>query len=107
VTLSEALCGWGGVHRHAAAARPVGERRVILRNGTFYLAETVQVPHSAHGLSIEGMAGEEAWVSGGTKLEKIAWKPHDLKGGNNIWVADLKGFHLKDIPGLRVNGALH
>ena len=88
----------------AAATKPADERRVILRNGTFHPAATVQIPHGAHGLSIEGMAGEEAWVSGGTKLDPIDWKPHNLSGGMNIWKADLSRFKLSEVPGLRVNG---
>ena len=87
-----------------AAAKPSGSRTVILRNGTYYISETVQIPPAAHGLTIEGMAGETAWVSGGTKLDPIKWKPHNLTNGMNIWSADLSAFKLKSIPGLRVNG---
>jgi hypothetical protein len=86
----------------AAAAKPGGT--VILRNGTYYLAETVQVPPTAEGLTIEGMPGETAWVSGGTKLDPIDWKPHNLTHGMNIWSADLSRFNLDSVPGLRVNG---
>lgn len=86
----------------AAAAKPGGT--VILRNGTYYLHETVQIPPTAHGLTIEGMAGEAAWVSGGTKLDPIVWKPHNLTHGMNIWSADLSHFGLDSVPGLRVNG---
>eukprot|EP01048_Picozoa_sp_COSAG05_P011407 COSAG05_NODE_1072_length_5963_cov_9.550477_5_plen_418_part_00 len=89
---------------NVAATKPAGSRHVVLRNGTFYLSQTVQIPHAAHGLVIEGMAGEAAWVSGGTKLDKIKWKPHNLTHDMNIWAADLSAFNLKDVPGLRVNG---
>ena len=33
----------------AAAAKPAGSRAVTLRNGTYYLAATVQIPATAHG----------------------------------------------------------
>ena len=52
----------------------------------------MQIPYGAHGLTIEGMPGEEAWVSGGTKLDPIEWKPHNLSNGMNIWKADLTRF---------------
>jgi hypothetical protein len=87
-----------------AAKLPADMRHVILRTGTFHLSDTIHIPATAHGLTIEGMAGEEAWVSGGTKLDPIDWKPYNLSGSMNIWRADLSAFGLKDIPGLRVNG---
>jgi hypothetical protein len=87
-----------------AAELPADMRHVILRTGTFHLSDTIHIPATAHGLTIEGMAGEEAWVSGGTKLDPIDWKPYNLSGSMNIWRADLSAFGLKDIPGLRVNG---
>lgn len=86
-----------------AAAKPLGSRTVVLRAGTFFLKETVQVPVVA-GLSVQAMAGEEVWLSGGTLLSAISWVEHDLSDGMNIYKADLSAFGLTAIDGLRVDG---
>ena len=88
----------------AACAQAGATKSVVLRNGTYYLSKTVQIPADCHGLTIAGAAGEAAWVSGGTNLAAIKWVAHNLTHGMNIWKADLSKYGLKAIPGLRVNG---
>ncbi|MBB6053604.1 PDZ domain-containing protein [Armatimonas rosea] len=68
--------------RAQEAARKAGGGTVTLRAGTYYLPETLVLTERDSGTTWRAARGEEAVVSGGTKLD-LAWEPS--RGG--IWKA--------------------
>ncbi|KAJ1447220.1 pectin lyase fold/virulence factor [Pelagophyceae sp. CCMP2097] len=83
-------------------------KRVVLRGGTHYLAETLllNAPHS--GITIEGHAGEDAVLSGGVELQDLKWTSVEASDASsdaslNVYVADVTG--VDDVPGLQIGGA--
>jgi len=77
-------------------------RTVVLRGGTHFLSSTLQLTPRHSALSILAYPGEEVVVSGGKELT-VEWKPHNVTGKNNIWVANIHG-QVDDVPGLQVDG---
>jgi hypothetical protein len=57
-------------------------RTIVLRSGIHYLGDTVELTPEHSGLTIQNYEGEEAWVSGGTRLDGIVWAPYDTQLGN-------------------------
>lgn len=74
---------------------------IILRAGTYYLAETIQLTIQDSGLTITNYPGEKAWISGARPLT-LQWKPVNTKSGMNIYVASVPDG--PDMTGLRING---
>eukprot|EP00316_Scyphosphaera_apsteinii_P011180 CAMPEP_0119345442 /NCGR_PEP_ID=MMETSP1333-20130426/107488_1 /TAXON_ID=418940 /ORGANISM="Scyphosphaera apsteinii, Strain RCC1455" /LENGTH=733 /DNA_ID=CAMNT_0007357911 /DNA_START=423 /DNA_END=2624 /DNA_ORIENTATION=+ len=88
-----------------AAAR--GVRTVVLRHGTHYLSQPIELGSRHSGLTFTNLPGESPVVSGGVELKGLVWKAFntsDKPGGPNIWVADV-GTQVADVPGLQVDGA--
>ena len=85
-------------------ARSAGQpSTIILREGTFYLSETIQFSPKDSGLTIMNYQSEEVWISG-AKLITPKWTPVSTSGGKNIYMADISSEGLRDMLGLRVNG---
>jgi len=83
-----------------------GSKSIVLRAGTFYLPETIQLGPQDSSLSFTAYNGEEVWISGGILLS-TQWKPYNVSsapGGANVYVADLTGQGVSSILGLRQNG---
>jgi hypothetical protein len=82
----------------AMTRRSPSQSTIILRNGTYYLDDTLYLTPHDSGLTIKNFAGETPIVSGG-KVLKTAWKQY----AGAIWVADLTGQGIDSIPGLQVD----
>ena len=63
---------------------------IYLREGTYYLTETVKLTEIDSGLTLTGYRNERAIISGG-KLYKFNWKPYNssLHSDAKIFVTDL------------------
>ncbi len=75
---------------------------LILRKGTFYLTETIELDATNSGLTIQNYPGEEVWVSGGKVIVPV-WKPYMMSNGMNVFQADLSSQGIDDMLGFRVN----
>ena len=88
------------------AAEAASPKKVVLRGGNYFLKNSVKFTHKHSGVKIIAHPDdhEQAVVSGGISI-KADWKPYDLKGGKNIFVANIKS-QLYDgtVPGLQLNG---
>lgn len=85
---------------HAARA---GSKTVILRDGTHYLSEAVELGPQHSGIEFRALEGEAPVVSGGKQLN-VQWKPFQAKNATyNIWVADV-GDQVDEVPGLQLDG---
>jgi hypothetical protein len=78
------------------------KRSIVLKEGTYYLQETLQLDDRDSGLTIQNYFGDEVWISGGRVLE-TNWQPYAVKGDLNVWVTDVPQ-DIKEITGLRING---
>ena len=80
---------------------------MLLRGGTHYLTEQVQLTARHSHLRFVAYPGETPVVSGGVKIE-AKWKPYKVQeGGANIWVTDvgdLGTYEPDEVPGLQVGG---
>ena len=93
------------INKAVMAARDAGEySTIILREGTLYLTETVELTSKDKGLTIQNYPNEVAWVSGG-KVIMPKWEKYDVDSSKktNIYKADLSSENIATIPGLRVN----
>jgi hypothetical protein len=79
-----------------------GKKMIVLKAGTYYLQNTLQLDDRDSGLTIQNYFGDEVWISGGRVLE-TSWQPYAVKGDLNVWVTDVPQ-DIEDITGLRVNG---
>jgi len=79
------------LHAAIKAAAAVGEpSTILLRAGTFFLGDTLELSNQVSGLTIMNYPGEEVWISGGTPLVDLKWSIHkNVSAGKRIWVADL------------------
>ena len=79
-------------------------KSVILREGIYYLSDTLEFDWKDSNLLISNYDGERVVVSGGIKLN-CTWKEY-MKTKNNyqIYSCDLKDSNINDIKGLRING---
>ena len=92
------------IEKALAAARSAGHSStIILRQGIFYLTETIKFGSHDNGLTIMNYKNEEVWISG-AKVITPKWTSWRTSGQDNIYVADLSSEGIKNIPGLRVNG---
>ena len=92
------------IEKALAAARSAGHSStIILRQGIFYLTETINFGSHDNGLTIMNYKNEEVWISG-AKVITPKWTSWRTSGQDNIYVADLSSEGIKNIPGLRVNG---
>jgi hypothetical protein len=60
-----------------------GPRRIIVRGGTYFLDEPLQLAPGDSGLALEAYPGEKPVLSGGRPI--TGWK----KGNDNIWMAEV------------------
>ena len=93
------------ISKAVMAAREAGQySTVILREGTHYLMETIQLNSKDKGLTIQNYQNEVAWISGG-KLLTPKWEKYNVDSSKktNIYKADLSSDNIDTIPGLRVN----
>ena len=93
------------IAKAVAAARVAGQySTIMLREGTFYLTETIELGPQDKGLTIQNYQMEEVWVSGG-KVITPKWETYDVDSSKktNIYKADLSSQGIETIPGLRVN----
>jgi hypothetical protein len=78
--------------RHLTTKPPT---KIVLRHGTHFLSETLQIEDQDNGLSMVGYPGEQVWISGGIALQGVAFST--WPNNTNILVADLSPL-LKDKP---------
>ena len=77
----------------AAAGPPAAT--IILRAGTHFLAETVDLTPTDSGLTIKAYTGEDAAISGGVPLRDLTWSRASSLGNDgaatspNVWKATL------------------
>lgn len=91
------------IAKGVSAAKGAGTgSTLVLRKGTFYLSDTIELDSSLSGLTIQNYAGEEVWISGGKEI-KPAWKPYKTSNNMNIYMADLSSQGVDDMLGFRVN----
>jgi|EP01044_Picomonas_judraskeda_P002796 hypothetical protein len=86
----------------AASNRAPGQHmHVVLRGGTHFISETIQLTSAHSHLTIRNFDGEEAVISGGVNLT-APWTPSKRCAG--CFEADLSKQGLKQVLGLRRNG---
>ena len=92
-----------------------GAKQILLKAGTFYLTNPLQLDTQDSFLTITNFPGDEVWLSGATPVSKdITWapvhsvdktQPSNSNTGSTIWVADVSSLGIKDLVlALRVNG---
>ena len=88
------------------SARAAGQySTIILRAGTFYQSEVLELTSADKGLTIQNYPNEEVWISGG-KVITPQWEKYDVdrSKNTNIYKATFsKNITFLSIPGLRVN----
>lgn len=89
-------------HAVEAARSASSPKTIVLRSGTFYLTDTIQLGAKDSDLTFQNYNGEEVWVSGAKPITP-QWKSFNTSGAN-VYVADLKSANLEDVPGFRVDG---
>ncbi|MEI8235273.1 MAG: glycoside hydrolase N-terminal domain-containing protein [Verrucomicrobiota bacterium] len=58
------------------AARHAAPTRVLLHGGTYYLPETLVFTAGDSGVTYAAAPGEQPVLSGGVRLDRLAWKPY-------------------------------
>ena len=108
-TLAHPLATLG--HAVLAARKVKGAATVLLRAGTYHLAETIELGAADSGLTISSYQDERVIVSGGVPLTGLEWKPHhqsvetDDAVASTVYVADLSSFSLpRGVPALLHGG---
>ena len=78
---------------------------IYLRQGTYYLAETLELNSEDSGLTLTGYKDEKAVISGG-KLYKFDWKPYNSKLYPNVkmFMTDLSAQSPMPFTQLFING---
>lgn len=83
------------------AARVTGTACIVLSGGVHYLGATQVLGAADSGLVVTGTAGDlPAWISGGAPLSDLAWAPHNVDGGANVWAAPVPASGPDGFPGL-------
>ena len=93
------------INKAVMAARDAGEySTIILREGTFYLNETIVLTTKNKGLTIQNYPNEVVWISGGRVITP-KWEKYNVDSSKktNIYKADLSSDKILTIPGFRVN----
>eukprot|EP00931_Biecheleriopsis_adriatica_P028735 TRINITY_DN17128_c0_g1_i4.p1 TRINITY_DN17128_c0_g1~~TRINITY_DN17128_c0_g1_i4.p1 ORF type:complete len:907 (+),score=123.99 TRINITY_DN17128_c0_g1_i4:215-2722(+) len=78
---------------------------VLLRGGTHYLNDTLQITDMHSGMRISAYNGEKAIVSGGRKIQGLTWTADTTQSG--VFVTSLASFIdglPRGVPALRHNG---
>ncbi|CAB9517687.1 expressed unknown protein [Seminavis robusta] len=90
------------------AATHTSSKHVRVREGVFYLNQTLLLTPQHSGLQILAYPGESPTFSGGIPLQIInEWKPYhppNNKNKTNIWVTSLGNQLDGEMPGLQING---
>ena len=74
------------VTRAQVATRAMGAgSSMVLRGGTHFLAAPLVLDARDAGLTMQSYPGEAAWLSRGTPLSGIAWKPYNTSASNGSW----------------------
>lgn len=102
------------VHAAIAAIRALDRAAgvyatIVLRKGTHYVGTTLELTAADSNLTFTNYPGEPVSLSGAAPLKTswVAWGPNPADPSPDpkmIYVADLDGQGVKDIPGLRVGG---
>lgn len=93
-TVSHALALSRRRPKHSTAA-------IVLRTGIYYLKAPLKLFTRDSGLTLMNYPGEEAWVSGATRLESLQWEQwSDAPAGSNVWKTTLP-------PGLGTVWGIH
>ena len=93
------------IPRAVEAARDAGYySTIVLREGTFYLTDAIELDTRDKGLTIQNYQMEQVWISGG-KVIAPKWEKYnvDPSRSSNIYKADISSHGIRKIPGLRVN----
>ena len=93
------------INKAVMAARSAGQySTVVLREGTFYLTDTIELSSQDKGLTIQNYPNEVVWISGG-KMIMPKWKKYNVDSSKktNIYKADLSSDNIDTIPGFRVD----
>jgi len=86
-----------------------GERKsasgtsIVLREGTYFLASTLELDTRDSGLTITSYEGETAIISGGTELDGLEWAQADSTFADGVFVATVPS-SVHAIPALHVQG---
>ena len=88
------------ISKAVIAARSAGQHStIVLREGTFYLSDTIQLGADDSYLTIQNYPNEEVWISGGKVIMPI-WESVNTQD-SNIYKASLPS--INSILGLRIN----
>jgi len=81
-----------------------GKFGIVFREGRYFMNETLQLQSADSDLIFQNYNGEEVWLSGAKHVDTNVhqWKKHESK--EHVWVLDLAGLEIDDVPGLRING---
>ena len=83
---------------------------IVLRAGTFYPQQPVQLDDRDSRLTIRAHDGEQVWVSGARRVDGVDWRPvapgdmgirSDVRG---VYVAEMLKHGVTTVPGMRVDG---
>jgi hypothetical protein len=75
---------------------------IVLREGSHYLGETLQIGPRHSGLTLIAFPGERPIVSGGKRLN-VTWRQASGPRGVRAYVANITG-QVDDVPSLQVDG---
>ena len=80
------------------------KKTVVLRSGTHYIADTIQVGPQHSNVAVQGHPDDTSLpiVSGGVALKDLKWEKFKVDDSSNIWVADT-GKQVDEILGLQLN----
>jgi len=92
------------ISKAVMAARASGPGvTIVLREGVFYLNDTLSLTVQDSGLTFQNYPSEEVTISGG-KVIKPNWQPVDTDSSKNIYKADLSDQGITEMLGFRVDG---
>ena len=72
--------------------------RAVRGGGVYYLTKTIELTPADNGLTLRGVPGENATVSGGVLLAP-KWREGKRVGKHTVWVSDLAAVGLEDVLG--------
>ena len=92
------------ISKAVMAARASGSgATIVLREGTFYLTETIMLTSQDSGLTFQNYPNEMVTISGG-KVVKPDWQPFKTDNSMNIYKADMSSEKIDNMLGFRVDG---
>ena len=92
------------IEKALSASRSSSAATIILREGTFYLTNTLMLDHRDSGLTIQNFQNEEVWISGGKPIQPN-WEPYNMNNNANIYKADLSSQNIDSMLGFVVDGS--